>query len=269
MPDFDCPQPVPVIVKLAGGALDIVAEPRGTASVVVSPWDDSEGSRQAAERTTVELRDGRLVVETQDGAAFFLLRRARVRVDMRVPLDCPLTVKVASADVRCAGRYAELNLTTASGDAAVEHVTGDASITSASGHVLVDRVDGRARVNGASGDVTVTSVQGDISGTTASGDFTVDEAGGSVKVSTASGDLRVGCVRRGTTQLKSASGDVSVGIAKGTGVWLDISTVSGRTRNGLSMDAVPPAGGEAQLTLAIRTVSGDVDLHRVAVPAAA
>jgi DUF4097 and DUF4098 domain-containing protein YvlB len=268
MTEFDCPSPVPVIVKVAAGAVDIVAEPRETASVTVSPWDASDGSREAAERTTVELRDGRLVVETHDGGGFWLLRRARVRVDMRVPLDCPLTVKVASAEVRCAGRYADLDLATASGDVAVEHVAGDAAITTASGHVLVDRVDGHARVNGASGDVTVTRVYGDISGGTASGDLTVEEVGGSVKVNTASGDLRVGCVRRGSARLKTASGDVSVGVARGTGVWLDVSTLSGRTRNGLSMDAAPPAGGQAPLTLAIRTASGDIDIHRVTVPAA-
>src|SRR5690349_14050910 len=229
MKEFDCPRPVPVAVKLGGGALEIVAEPRDTASVQVSPWDNSEASREAAERT----------------------------------------VKVASADVRCGGRYGEVNLTTASGDAAVEHATGDAAIHTASGHVLFERVDGRASISGASGDVTVTRVYGDISGGTASGDLTVEEAGASVKVNTASGDLRVGCVRRGTVRLKSASGDVSVGVAQGTSVWLDVNTASGRTRNGLTMDAEPPANGQAQLDLAIRTASGDVDIHRVAMPAAA
>ena len=269
MKEFDCPRPVPVAVKLGGGALEIVAEPRDTASVQVSPWDNSEASREAAERTLVEMRDGRLVIEASESSTLWLLRHGRVRVDLRLPLDCPLTVKVASADVRCGGRYGEVNLTTASGDAAVEHVTGDATIHTASGHVLVERVDGRASVSGASGDVTITRVDGDISGGTASGDLTVSEAGGSVKVNTASGDLRVGCVRRGTARLKSASGDVSVGVAQGTTVWLDVSTASGRTRNGLTMDADPPASGEAQLDLAIRTASGDVDIHRVALKAAA
>jgi hypothetical protein len=269
MKEFDCPRPVPVAVKLGGGALEIVAEPRDTASVQVSPWDNSEASREAAERTLVEMRDGRLVIEANEGGPLWLWRNGRVRVNLRVPLDCPLTVKVASADVRCGGRYGEVSLTTASGDAAVEHVTGDAAIHTASGHVLFERVDGRASISGASGDVTVTRVYGDISGGTASGDLTVEEAGASVKVNTASGDLRVGCVRRGTVRLKSASGDVFVGVAQGTSVWLDVNTASGRTRNGLTMDAEPPANGQAQLDLAIRTASGDVDIHRVAMPAAA
>jgi DUF4097 and DUF4098 domain-containing protein YvlB len=269
MTEFDCPNPVPVEVKLGGGALEIVAEPRDTASVRVSPWDDSEAARQAAERTTVELRDGRLVIEAHDSITLWLLRNVGVRVDLRVPPDCPLTIKVASADVRCGGRYGELRLTTASGDVAVEHVTAGRVDRGVAGHVLVERIDGRATVRGASGDVTVTRAYGDISGGTASGDLTVEEAAGSVKVTTGSGDLRVGCVRGGTVLLKSASGAVSVGVAQGTSVWLDVATASGRTRNGLTMDANPPANSGAQLDLAIRTASGDVDIHRVAMPAAA
>ncbi len=203
MPEFDCPQPVPVGVKLSSGSLDVVAEARDTASVTVTPWDTSDGSRDAAARTTVELRDGRLLVETRDGGALWLL------------------------------------------------------------------VDGRVRIHGASGDVTVTRAGGEVSGGTASGDLTVEEAAGSVRATTASGDLRLGCVRGGTVNLKTASGDVSVGVARGTSVWLDVSTVSGRTRNDLSMNGAAPTDGDPRLSLTVRTASGDVDIRRVAVPAAA
>ena len=268
MPEFDCPNPVPVEVKLAGGALDIVAEERDTATVTVSPWDGSDASRTGAERTTVEMRNGRLVVEAPETGTFWLLRHARVRVDIRVPLDCPLDVKVASAEARCRGRYGDTRMASASGDVAIEHVAGNATVTTASGHVLVDRVDGSARVKGASGDVTVNLVGGDVEGHTASGDLTVDDAGGSVLVTSASGDLQVGCLHRGTARLKSASGAVRVGVAHGTGVWLDVDTASGRTSNGLSMGG-DGTSGQAQLSLTIRTASGNVDIQRVVVPAAA
>jgi Toastrack DUF4097 len=268
MPEFDCPNPVPVAVKLSGGALDIVAEERDTAPVTVSPWDGSDASRSAAGRTTVGMRDGRLVVEAPDTGTFWLLRNARVRVDIRVPLECPLTVKVASAEARCRGRYGDTRMTGASGDVAVEHIVGDATITTASGHVLVGRVDGSARVKGASGDVTVNLVGGDVEGHTASGDLTVDDAGGSVVMTSASGDLQVGCLHRGKAQLKSASGAVRVGVAQGTGAWLDIDTASGRASNGLAMGG-EGAGGEAQLNLTIRTASGNVEIQRVAAPAVA
>jgi hypothetical protein len=69
--------------------------------------------------------------------------------------------------------------------------------------------------------------------------------------------------------MKTASGDVSVGVAQGTSVWLDVNTTSGRARNGLDMAANPPADGQAQLTLAIRTASGDIDIRRAVARVAA
>jgi hypothetical protein len=269
MPEFDCPHPVPVHVKIHGGELQITAEERDTATVTVSPWDSSDAARDSAERTVVELRDGRLFVEAPDAALAWLPRRSRIRVDLRVPLDCPLNIKVASADARCRGRYADLKLDSASGDTSIEHVAGDADLHTASGDVRIDRVDGRATLGASSGDVTLLRVDGELTGGLASGDLRVDQAGDSVRLNTASGDLRVGCVRRGTVRLKTASGDVVVGVAQGTSVWLDVDTASGRTRNDLDMGAAPPADGQAQLTLAIRTASGNVDIGRAVVPAAA
>jgi hypothetical protein len=56
-------------------------------------------------------------------------------------------------------------------------------------------------------------------------------------------------------------------VASGTGVWLDLNTVSGSTRSNLDMNqGAPPAGGHA-LTLRVATVSGDITINRVAVAA--
>jgi DUF4097 and DUF4098 domain-containing protein YvlB len=214
------------------------------------------------------MRDGRLVVEAPEAGTFWLLRHGRIRVDIRIPLECPLNVKLASAEARCRGRYGETRIAGASGDVAVEHVAGDTTITTASGHVLVDRVDGSAHVKSASGDVTLGLVAGNVEGHTASGDLTVENAGGSVLLTSASGDMQVSCLRGGTAKLKGASGAVRVGVAQGTGVWLDVNTTSGRTSNGLSMGG-QPTNDQAQLSLTIRTVSGNVDIRRVVVPAAA
>ncbi len=268
MHEFDCPNPVPVNVKIHGGELNITAEERGTATVAVSPWDGSDAAREAVERTVVELREGRLFVEAPEvGLAW--LRRSKVRIDIRVPLDCPLTIKSASADSRCRGRYGDLKVDSASGDTSVEHVAGDADLHTASGDVRIDRIDGHAAVRASSGDVTLHRVDGELTGGLASGDLRVDVAGDSVQLGAASGDLRVGCVQRGTVRLKTASGDVSVGVAQGTSVWLDVNTASGRARNDLYMDAPAPADGQAQLTLAIRTASGDIDIRRAVARVAA
>jgi DUF4097 and DUF4098 domain-containing protein YvlB len=270
MPEFACPTPVTVGVHLGGGALDITAEPRDTASVTISPWDGSDAARDAAEHTTVDMRGDRLIVEAPENGSGWLLRRgSRVRVDIRVPLDCALEIKAASADVRCRGRYGDAYVRSASGDVAVEHVAGDASIKTASGHILVDRVDGRSAVDAASGDVTVTLAGGDVTAHTTSGDMTVDEAGGSVQATAASGTVRVGRARNGTIKVKSASGGVSVGVAQGTSVWLDVLTASGRTRSDLDVSEAPAAGGQPDLTVALRTASGDIDIYRVVAPATA
>jgi DUF4097 and DUF4098 domain-containing protein YvlB len=94
-----------------------------------------------------------------------------------------------------------------------------------------------------------------------------------LRATTASGDIEVGMVRRGQTDLRTASGDVEVGVAAGTGVWLDVNTSSGKTRNDLTMNpetATDVAGrAAATLELRVRTASGDITIRRItpAVPA--
>jgi DUF4097 and DUF4098 domain-containing protein YvlB len=269
MYEFDCPGPVTLSLRIASGRAEIVAEDRTDATVEVSPFDGSDASRDAAARTRVELRDGTLVVEAPEWTGWLFRRGPRLRVNVRLPHDGDLVVKVASADVRALGRYRSASLTTASGDISVEHVTGAASTNTASGDVNVGRVDGDLRVRAASGDITVGYAGGDTSAHSASGDITVDHAGGSVQARTASGDVRLAAVTTGAVRLNSVSGDVNVGVTPGTGVWLDLSSVSGDTRTDLAM---PEGGGTesaATLSLQVWTVSGDIDVHRASMKAAA
>ena len=85
---------------------------------------------------------------------------------------------------------------------------------------------------------------------------------------TASGDLRLGAVRRGEVRLSTASGDVEVGVAAGTSVWLDLSTAAGTTRSNLEQSG-PPASGKPDLSVHVSTASGDIELRRVPLSAAA
>jgi hypothetical protein len=268
MYEFECPEPVALSLRVAGGRADVVAEDRQNATVEVRPFDDSDAARDAAANTRVELRDGTLVVEAPEWTGWLFRRGPRVRVGVRLPQGGHLGVKVASADVRATGRYASAGLVSASGDIAVEHVTGDVSATTASGDLRFGRVDGGLRVNGASGDVAAGTVGGEITVNSASGDITVDHAGGSLRAKTASGDVQIGAVASGTVKVGTASGDVSVGVAPGTGVWLDLTSMSGDTRTDLAM----PEGGDqsaAILTVQVRTASGDIHVHRATVRAAA
>lgn len=267
MPEFPRTTPVTAVVKLASGAAEIVAEERDTAVVDVQPYDDQPASYEAAERTKIELRGDTLTVAAPDGS--WLGRRSgSLRVQIRVPLDSALRLKSASANVTCHGRFAGLTADTASGDVHVEHVTGDAHVKSASGDVTAGQVDGELQVGGASGDVTAQQVGGHVDARLASGNVEIGDAGAGVRAKTASGDVRIGSARHGAIKVRTASGDVSVGVRSGTGVWLDLATVSGKTRNDLDMGA---SGGESghDVSLDVRTASGDIDVHRVSTTAAA
>jgi DUF4097 and DUF4098 domain-containing protein YvlB len=266
MYEFDCPEPITLSLRVAGGSAEIIAGDRTNATVEVSPFDGSEASRNAAARTRVELRDGGLVVEAPEWTGLLFRRGPRVRVRIHLPQDGELNVTVASAEVRAAGRYRTANINSASGDVTIEHVTGDGR---------VGRVDGDLRITAASGDFVVGRVGGEVSAHSASGDIAVERVGGSLKATTASGDIQVGAATTGAVQVKSASGDVSIGVVPGTGVWLDLATVSGDTHTDLAMPqaaGAPGAAGEqsaATLTLQVRTVSGDIDVHRAQERAAA
>lgn len=60
----------------------------------------------------------------------------------------------------------------------------------------------------------------------------------------------------------SASGDVRVGVRPGTTAWLDLATVSGRTRRELDDVTGEAAGGRCDVNLRVRTTSGDIHVFR-------
>jgi Putative adhesin len=266
MAEFDCPNPITVSVRLAAGSVDVVAEERSTAVVDVEPYDGSDDSRDAAARTRVEMHGNTLTVTAPEtGPGWGRRRSSRLRVDIRVPLDSSVDLRAASAALNCHGRFATARLGTASGDCQIERVTGDLSVDTASGSVRVGTVDGDLRVKGASSDMSVEHVGGDARLDSASGSIEINQADGSVRAETASGTVRLGRVRRGTVRVDAVSGVVSVGVVAGTGVWLDLRTLSGATTSDLHVGGdAPPTGHD--LELRVRTVSGDIEVHRVAGP---
>ncbi|GIF67028.1 hypothetical protein Ais01nite_50630 [Asanoa ishikariensis] len=264
MPEFPVDGPITVAFKIASGSVDVVAEERATAVATVEASGRSSESRRIADETTVEFQNGRLTIVTPDQSGF-RLRSGAVAIRVLVPLDSTVSGKSASADITCQGRVGGVEVESASGDVRAEHISGDATVGTASGDVRVGRVDGHLRTRGASGDLRVEAVGGTFTGKYASGDVQIDEAGGDISLDTASGDVVVRKAQRGTARISTASGDVSIGVLAGTGVWFDVKTLSGDTRNGLDMsqptaETTETAGG--QLTLQLRTMSGDIDIHR-------
>jgi DUF4097 and DUF4098 domain-containing protein YvlB len=268
MPEFETPKPITLSAHLGGGAIDVYAEERITSIVEVTPFDASSSSREAAERTRVELQGTSLLIEPQDAGSWLRRRGGRIRVSARVPFDSSVQMKIASADARCRGRYASAAIHSASGDVFLDEVTGEVVVNTASGDARVDRVGGHLRAHSASGDIVVGRVDDTVGAHSASGDVQLGEVGGAVNVKTASGDVRIGTAHRGSVRVHSASGDVSVGVAPGTGVWLDLSTVSGSAQSDLTVGNNAPEG-TADLSISVRSMSGDIEVRRAGAPAAA
>jgi DUF4097 and DUF4098 domain-containing protein YvlB len=184
---------------------------------------------------------------------------------VKVPAGSALAGKSAAARVRAAGVYSVVQLDVSSADVEIEEVVGDAQLEASSGDLSIARVGGALRIKTASGRVRIGDVAGDVNASTASGAISMSSGGGSLQAKTASGSIKVGRLRQGQAHIGTASGSVEVGVAAGTGVWLDLSTASGRSVSDLTAQGeTPPAGNPASLELRVRTASGNIRVRRAA-----
>jgi hypothetical protein len=192
-----------------------------------------------------------------------LWRSPRFAVRVTVPCGTAARVAVASAATDLRGRLGAVEVTSASADGVVEHCS-ELQVRTASGDTRVGTVTGSATIGTASGGVRVQSVGAGLRVRTASGDVEVGAAAGEVSVNTASGDVGIDRIAGGEVRVKTASGDISLGVVPGLRVWLDLSSVSGRMQSALDEDDTGADGGPAQLTLSVRSVSGDQRIRRSA-----
>jgi DUF4097 and DUF4098 domain-containing protein YvlB len=255
-----------VDVRLEAGSVHVIAEERDAPAATVKPANDTNSSHEAAANTRVELSGDTFYVHAPK-SRWLPGRSARLDIEIRTPLGSAVKAETAAAEVDCRGQLSEVTVKTASGDVVIEGATGDVAVKTASGRVDAKQVDGDLRVESASGDVDAGYV-GSARVSTASGDVEIGQAGSDVRASTASGDVSIGAPRRGDVEAKTASGDVTVRVPAGTGVWLDLNTMSGTTRSDLDTGADAPPGGP-DLNLRVRTMSGDIEVRRTAQPATA
>lgn len=179
---------------------------------------------------------------------------------IKLPVGSTVNARTASAGIVCRGSLGGLEASSASGEVAADRVDGDATVSSASGDINIGTVAGCLECKTASGDVRALTVAGSCCTSSASGDILVSSCGGDVLAKTASGNVHLRQAERGSLEITTMSGDVKVGVRRGTLVWLDISTLSGRTRSDLEHeDAAPTDDGEV-LSISVRTMSGDVTL---------
>ena len=263
MYEFDRSTPVTVVLRAQSGDIRIVAEERGTVEVDVQPMGGN--GTEAAQTTKVILEDDTLLIQVP-GADFFSWRRTpKLLITARVPAGSGLAGKSAAADVRATGRYGTVQLDVASADVRLEEATGDVQLEAASGDLFVDRVGGSLRGKSSSGDVRIGDVTGDVTLETASGDIRTGAVGGSLRAKSASGDIEIGMLSQGKAVLNAASGDITVGVARGSNVWMDLNTASGKSVTDLAAQGdVPPADNPVELELRVKTASGDIRVRRAA-----
>jgi hypothetical protein len=192
-----------------------------------------------------------------------LLRSPAFAVRITVPPACAARVAVASADAALSGALGRVQLTTGSGEVAVESCEA-MQLRTASGDARIGRIADTATLGSASADLRIEAVGGELEARTASGDVTVGEAAGDLSIATASGDVRVDRAESGAVRVRTVSGDVAVGVAPGLRVWLELSSVSGRIESQLTEDDDATGTGPAELRIAVRSVSGNARIRPVA-----
>jgi hypothetical protein len=261
MPTFPTPQPITVSVEVVSGSVHVVATDRDDTVVAVRPRDPNRASDvRVAESARVEFRNGTLTVSA--GRRFISLGRGgAVAIDIELPSRSCLQVSSASAQLRAEGAYGDCRHATASGDAAIESVTGKLKADSASGGVSVDVLVGEASVSTASGDAAFGELTGDVKFRAASGALSVRQLRGAVNAQTASGDIVVTAAESGEVSVQSGSGDTHVGVEEGTAAKLELRTHSGEVRNSLKPSDGPVEGDET-LRVHVKTGSGDIIVSR-------
>jgi DUF4097 and DUF4098 domain-containing protein YvlB len=257
--EFPCSEPAAIrVAPWPSGSVAISGAETDVITVRVVPARRS--GAELLEDVSVSFEDGRLVVS---GPRSSFIRRSDLDLTIKAPARSDCDVHTASADVSCVGELGAVRVNTASGDVTVASADGEVSIKSASGDIFVDRAQDNARIDTTSGDAKISRVGGDLEVKAISGDVTVGQVGGSVTVNTVSGDIDVKDISSGSANIEALSGDVSVAVARGIGVYLDLSTMSGDVRNELDdADESGQAGQSAELELRCRTISGDIRVRK-------
>ncbi len=262
--DFPYSDPVDIAIESwTSGSIVLAGEPTDTVVVEVVPSGRRNDSG-LLDQVQVQFEDGQLYV---NGPRYGSFRRGSgLDLTIKAPVGSSCAAKTASADVSCVGEVSSLTVNTASGDLTASTVTGDVAVRSASGDVLLDHVGGDLSVHTASGDVKVTKVDGAVRANCASGDVTLGYCARSVTTKTATGDVQIGAVGSGEIELTSASGDVEVAVLPGIGVYLELSSLSGRVRSDLDeVDSAEETGPDGPtVEIRARTMSGDIHVTRAA-----
>jgi DUF4097 and DUF4098 domain-containing protein YvlB len=249
--------PVHLKLNIPAGEIEIETHDEPETRVELDARDE-----EALAAATIEERERagghEIIVEAPKKFRLLGWGNGEYRLRVRAPHGAHVECSTSSADVEGRGRFGDLELNSASGDARFDDIAGHARVNVASGDLRFTRVEGDFTVNSASGDVELGSLEGRGKIRSASGDVSVRVANSSLSIQTASGDQEVGSIVAGQVTLQSASGDIQVGVAKGAGLWIDAKSMSGETTSDLELEGQPPDEEGASVELRATSMSGDI-----------
>jgi hypothetical protein len=284
MPRFDTALPDIVHVRLTVGSIHVITGARDAASVAVTPADpDRAKDVEAAERASVDLIQGRLVVEATEPRRLGNLvglgpsRPGAVDLVLELPDDVDVTIAAQIATVRVDGRLGRTEIRTQVGALHLDH-TGDLTARTSGGDVTARYVAGQARVQGLgtidlgtlvgpaevknlSGPIHVGAAESPLRLRSHTGDLVVEATASDVHARTATGSITVGAATAGILDLRTPMGGIQVGVVEGTSVLVDASAELGRVEQ--QLDATDgPAAGDRRAEIHAHTSMGDVVIHR-------
>lgn len=296
---FLTPDPIVIEIRNAAGEVTIDLDERTTTTTVAVEQLPGAGAgflddlmstfrRDTPPATTADhLDDVRVDLRVQDSGGTVLIVdtdparsgwRNGFAVRVTAPAGSGVRAQTQSADLRVTGRVDRLDLRTASGDVQADVVERGSLVQTASGDIRIAEIGADAELRSASGDVTVDRCGGSLSVHSTSGDVRIERPARDVFVRAVSGDVRVSDALTGELQLTSVSGDIEIGIHPGSLARIDLSTVTGDTRNefdvaddrpaedaGVRDNAAQDGTGQdtaGRLEINCRTTSGDIRLRR-------
>jgi DUF4097 and DUF4098 domain-containing protein YvlB len=240
---FHTPGTPSLVVRVPSGSVELETVEGEETRVELEGLNDP--GREAVEHATIDQSGDEVRVElVREGRVILAFRSPKVRVRVTCPHGTRLRADVVAAGLTARGRLGAAQVKSVSGDVDLPEVEGDLDLKTVSGSGTVSRVGGSAALNAVSGTLRI------------------HELGGSAKGKTVSGDLELDSVRSGEVSVQSVSGDVKVGIVPGTGVWMDLKSLSGDTRSELAAAEGPGEGEGSSVEIRAKTVSGDIRLVR-------
>lgn len=194
---FDTSAPISAVLDIPAGHIRFIAADRTDTAVEVLPADAGKSRDiKAAERTTVDYRDGILRIEAPAAKNQILGQSGSVEVTVQLPAGSHVRATAASAELRGVGRLGDVTFDAAQATVKLDE-TASARLTLQDGNVTVGRLNGDSEISTHKGDLTITEAM------------------------------------RGTLSLRTTAGDIAVGAARGTSATLDAGTSFGRVHNAL------------------------------------